>query len=82
MDGCYWRAERMRQILDSVRRLSKKIFVHGDFNQSSAPCMIRWAMARWNDWMWHRSWMVSIRRAKSVQWVMDPSMSPNTIDPE
>lgn len=77
-DGCYWRAERMRQIMESQFGLPcQKIFVHGALKpvtgtlHGGAPVT----------WGYHVAPIVNGVDAQGhpTQYVMDPAMSPDTV---
>lgn len=80
-DGCYWRADRMREMMESQFGVSlKKIFVHGNLQPITGTLHDPFGRGPVG-WGYHVAPMVEGVDASgnAVQWVVDPSMSPSTI---
>lgn len=81
-DGCYWRADRMREIMQKQFGVPcKKIFAHGSLKPATGPLHDPEGREGPVKWGYHVAPMVDgvDAQGRPVQWVMDPSMSKSTV---
>jgi hypothetical protein len=80
-DGCYWRAERMRDLMEPRFGVApKKIFVHGDLQPITGTLHDPYGYGEVT-WNYHVAPIIEGVDAsgKRVQYVIDPSMSPTVM---